>query len=60
MPHGFTVRRFAYSLVLLFFAVNLVEQTIKYEIFTAKGALRIFGRLLVAKIIIIRKLNISY
>lgn len=46
------LRIFAYSLVLLFFAVNLVEQTIKYEIFTAKGALRIFGRLLVAKIII--------
>jgi hypothetical protein len=46
------IRIFAYSLVLLFFAVNLVEQTIKYEIFTAKGALRIFGRLLVAKIII--------
>ena len=46
------IRIFAYSLVLLFFAINLVEQTIKYEIFTAKGALKIFGRLLVAKIII--------
>ena len=46
------IRIFAYSLVLLFFAVNLVEQTIKYEIFTAKGVLRIFGRLLLAKIII--------
>lgn len=46
------IRIFAYSLVLLFFAINLVEQTIKYEIFTAKGVLRIFGRLLLAKIII--------
>jgi hypothetical protein len=46
------IRIFAYSLVILFFAVSLVEQTIKYEIFTAKGALKVFGRLLVAKIII--------
>lgn len=46
------IRIFAYSLVLLFFAITLVEQTIKYEIFTAKGIMRIFGRLLVAKIII--------
>lgn len=46
------LKLFAYSLVLLFFAVNLVEQTIKYEIFTAKCALKVFGRLLLAKIII--------
>lgn len=46
------IRIFAYSLVLLFFAINLVEQTIKYEIFTIKGILQIFGRLLLAKIII--------
>lgn len=46
------LRIFAYSLVLLFFAVNLVEQTIKYEIFTLKGIMQVFGRLLVAKIII--------
>lgn len=46
------IRIFAYSLVLLFFAVNLVEQTIKYEIFTVKGILQIFGRLILAKIII--------
>ena len=46
------IRVFAYSLVLLLFSVNLVEQTIKFEVFTLKGALRIFGRLLVAKIII--------
>lgn len=46
------MRIFAYSLVLLFFSVNLIEQTIKYEIFTAKGMVRILGRLLLAKIII--------
>lgn len=46
------MRIFAYSLVLLFFAVTLVEQSIKYEIFTLKGIARIFGRLLLAKIII--------
>lgn len=42
----------AYSLVLIFFSVNLIEQSVKYEIFTMKGALRIFGRLLVSKVII--------
>ena len=46
------IRIFAYSLVLLFFGVNLVEQSIKFEIFTLKGVARIFGRLLLAKIII--------
>ena len=46
------MRIFAYSLVLLFFAVTIVEQSIKYEIFTLKGIARIFGRLLLAKIII--------
>ena len=46
------IRIFAYSLVLLFFAISIVEQTIKYEIFTVKGIMQIFGRILVAKIII--------
>ncbi len=43
---------FGYSLVLVFFAVNLIETTIKYEIFTLRGAVNIFGRLIVSKIII--------
>lgn len=43
---------FAYSIVLLFFAVNIIEQSVKYEIFTLKGSLQIFGRLLIAKLII--------
>lgn len=46
------IRVFAYSIVLVFFAVNLIEQSVKYEIFTMKGMLQIFGRLLVSKIII--------
>ena len=46
------MRIFAYSLVLLFFSITIVEQSIKYEIFTLKGIARIFGRLLLAKIII--------
>ena len=41
-----------YSLVLVFFAANLIESTIKYEIFTLKGGLQIFGRLIVSKVII--------
>ncbi len=43
---------FGYSLVLLFFAVSLIDQTIKYEIFTLRGAVNIFGRLLISKAII--------
>lgn len=46
------IKIFAYSLVLLIFGITLIEQSVKYEIFTAKGALKIFGRLILAKIII--------
>lgn len=49
---------FAYSIVLVFFASNLIEQSIKYEIFTMKGMLRIFGRLLISKLIIDLSVNI--
>lgn len=45
-------RVIGYSLVLVFFSANLIETTIKYEIFTLRGAASVFGRLLVAKIII--------
>lgn len=45
-------RVFGYSLVLLFFAVSLVDQTIKYEIFTLRGAVGIFGRLIISKTVI--------
>lgn len=38
----------AYSIVLIFFAVSIIEQSVKYEIFSMKGMLRIFGRLLVS------------
>ena len=46
------IKIFAYGLVLLFFGVNLIEQTVKYEVFNMKGIARLFGRLLLAKIII--------
>lgn len=42
----------AYSLVLLFFSVGLIETTIKYEIVSIKGAVTFGGRLILAKIII--------
>ena len=45
-------RVIGYSLVLVFFSANLIETTIKYEIFTLRGAVSVFGRLLIAKIII--------
>lgn len=41
-----------YSLVLVFFAANLIENTIKYEIFTLKGGAQLFGRLIISKVII--------
>lgn len=41
-----------YSLVLVFFASNLIENSIKYEIFTLKGGVQLFGRLLISKLII--------
>lgn len=41
-----------YSLVLLFFSISLIDQTIKYEIFTLRGFVNIFGRLLISKAVI--------
>lgn len=49
--NGF-MKTLAYSLVLIFFSVGLIESTIKYEIVTIKGAVAFGGRLLLAKIII--------
>lgn len=46
------IKIFAYSIVLVFFSVNLIEQSLKYEIFTVKGILRLFGRLMISKVII--------
>ncbi len=45
-------RVIGYSLVLVFFSANLIETTIKYEIFTFRGFVSIFGRLLIAKLMI--------
>lgn len=45
-------RTFAYSLVLVFFSANLIETSIKYEIFTLRGGANVFGRLLLSKVII--------
>jgi hypothetical protein len=43
-------RAFGYSLVILFFGVNFIETTLQYEMMTAKGAVKTFGRILLAKI----------
>ena len=56
-PDSFTtisdiLKTFGYSLVLLFFAISLIEQSIKYELFTLKGGAMVFGRLLFAKVLI--------
>lgn len=42
----------AYAMVLVFFSVGLIEQTVKYEIVTTKGAVSFIGRIFVAKVII--------
>lgn len=46
------MKMLAYSLVLIFFSVNLIESTVKYEIVTLRGAVSFGGRLLVGKIVI--------
>lgn len=45
-------KTFGYTLVLVFFAANLIESTIKYEIFTLKGGVKFFGRIIISKTII--------
>lgn len=49
---GGFMKTLAYSLVLLFLSVGLIEQTIKYEIATLKGAVIFGGRIVLAKVII--------
>lgn len=46
------MKTLAYSLVLIFFSVNLIESTVKYEIVTLRGAVSFGGRLLVGKVVI--------
>lgn len=45
-------RSLGYSLVLLFFSVSLIENTIKYETFTMKGGAMLCGRLMISKAVI--------
>ena len=42
----------AYSIVLLFFSVNLIETTLKYEIVSTRGFISVFGRMIFSKTII--------
>ena len=48
--YGYIFRLFAYSLVVLLFGINVIENTIKYELFTIKGGVSVLGRLLFAKV----------
>jgi hypothetical protein len=43
-------RTFAYGIVILLFGVNFIETALQYEMMTAKGAIKTFGRLLLAKL----------
>lgn len=45
-------RNLGYSLVLLFFSMSLIENTIKLDAFSLKGGAMIFGRLIVSKVVI--------
>lgn len=48
--YGYIFRLFAYSLVVLLFGINVIENALKYELFTTKGAVSVLGRLLFAKV----------
>lgn len=47
-----TLKLAAYSIVLLFFSINLIETTVKYEIVSFRGFVSVFGRMVFSKIII--------
>lgn len=42
----------AYSIVILFFSISLIETTVKYEIVSMRGFASVFGRMIFSKIII--------
>jgi len=46
------LRAFAYSIVLLFFSINLVEITVKYEMLSLKSVIIIAARIFIAKTLI--------
>ena len=46
------MRTIAYSIAILFFSVNLIETTVKYEIVSMRGFASVFGRMIFSKIII--------
>lgn len=47
---GTVFQIFAYSLAMLFFAINIMETALQYELMTARGAVKIFGRIFVSKV----------
>lgn len=53
------IKAFAYSLAVVLFGVNVIETSLQYELLTLKGGCKIFGRLLVAKVLIDVSINIS-
>lgn len=46
------MKLFAYSLVLLFFSINLVETTVKYEMISMKSVIAMIARIAVSKFLI--------
>ena len=43
-------KTFAYALIIIFSGVNALETAIQYEMFTMRGGVKIFGRLIFSKI----------
>lgn len=48
----------AYSLIILFVGINAIESALQYEMFTLRGGVKIFGRLIFAKIFVDLSLTI--
>lgn len=49
-----------YLLIILFFGINLMETALRYEMMTYKGAVKIFGGILLAKVWVDMSVNICY
>ena len=48
--YSYIFKLFAYSLVILLFGINVIENTIKYELFTIKGGVSVLGKLYLSKV----------
>ncbi|HHX56667.1 MAG TPA: type IV secretion system protein, partial [Clostridiales bacterium] len=48
--YSYIFRLFAYSLIVLLFGINVIENALKYELFSMKGAVGVLGKLFLSKV----------